>query len=79
MSDQDTTVTTEDATETEPQESRFQMVLKKIAPYTPFITTVVVGVVGGALITSALSEKKEDEGEVDEVVDGEVIVVETED
>lgn len=78
MSDNDTTVTTEETIETEPKESRFQKAMEKIAPHSALLTTIVVGVVGGALITSALTKKMEDEDEVD-VVDGEVIEVVTED
>lgn len=75
MSDQDTTVITEDSNET-PKDSRVKTALNKLKIYAPYITTVVVVMVGGALIVQALDDAEEPE---EDIVDGEVIVVETED
>lgn len=72
MSDQDTTVITEETEETAPKPSRFKNFLTtKVAPYTPFITTAVVVGIGSFLIVKSLNEL-ENEDEIDET---DVIVI----
>lgn len=73
MSDNDTTITTEETEETAPEPSRFKKALNKVAPYAPHIATAVVAAVGGALIFRSLSEL---EGEETEIVESEVLIAE---
>ena len=68
MSDNDTTITTEETEETAPEPSRFKKALNKVAPYAPHIATAVV-----ALIFRSLSEL---EGEETEIVESEVLIAE---
>lgn len=73
MSDNDTTIITEENDETAPEPSRFKKALNKVAPYAPHIATAVVAAVGGALIFRSLAEL---ESEETEIVETDVLIAE---
>ena len=73
MSDNDTTIITEETDETAPEPSRFKKALNKVAPYAPHIATAIVAVVGGALIFRSLAEL---ESEETEIVETDVLIAE---
>ena len=70
MSDQDTTVITEETEEIAPEPSRFKNFLQtKVAPYAPVIVTAMVVGIGSVMIAKSLNElETEDETEETEVI-----------
>ena len=73
MSEQDTTIITEETEEPTPEPSRFKKALDKVTPHIPYLAISVVALGAGALIIQALNKLEDEEAEI---VDGEVIVVE---
>lgn len=73
MSDQDPIVITEETEEPLPEPSRFKKALDKVTPHLPYIgiTAAVLGI--GTLLVKAIDKLEEEE---DEIIEGEVIVVE---
>ena len=73
MSDNDTTITTEETEETAPEPSRFKKALNKVAPYAPHIATFVVAAVGAELIFRSLDRLGVQETEI---VETDVLIAE---
>lgn len=72
MSDQDTTVITEETEEVVTEPSRFKNFLQtKVAPFTPLIVTTMVVGIGSFMIAKSLNELENE----DDVEDTDVIVI----